>query len=56
MTTVSNDFYVTLNSNASQKIYKSNKLSTFKVKLSHQVGLGSDANWEVGFCEISCLS
>ena len=41
-------------SNASQKIYKENKLSAFTLSLAHPVDLSSGENWEVTICEISC--
>jgi hypothetical protein len=47
-------FYVTLLSNASQKLYPSNTLSSFTVHLARPVDLGSNSKWEVGVCEMSC--
>jgi hypothetical protein len=47
-------FYVTLLSNVSQKLYPSNKLSSFKVHLAQPVDLGSIGRWEVGVCEVTC--
>jgi hypothetical protein len=47
-------FYVTLLSNASQKLYPSNTHSSFKVHLTRPVDMGSDSRWEVGICEVSC--
>jgi hypothetical protein len=47
-------FYVTLLSNASQKLYPSNTLSSFKVHLARPVDLGSNSRWEVGVCELTC--
>jgi hypothetical protein len=49
-------FYVTLLTNASQKLYPSNTLSLFKVHLAQHVDLDSPGRWEVGVCEVSCLS
>jgi hypothetical protein len=47
-------FYITLLSNASQKFYPSNTLSSFKVYLARPVDLGSNSRWEVGVCELTC--
>ena len=47
------NFYVTLFSNASQSIYPSNTIGAFTVELPQPIELGSNDNWEVGFCEIS---
>jgi hypothetical protein len=47
-------FYVTLLSNASQKLSPSNTLSSFKVNLEQPVNLGSTGRWEIGVCEVSC--
>jgi hypothetical protein len=46
-------FYVTLLSNASQKLYPSNTLSSFKLHLAWPVDLGSNCRWEVGVCELT---
>jgi hypothetical protein len=47
-------FYITLLSNASQKLYPSNTLSSFTLYLARPVDLGSNSRWEVGVCEVSC--
>jgi hypothetical protein len=47
-------FYVTLLSNASEKLYPSNTLSSFKVHLARPVDLGSNSRYEVGICELTC--
>jgi hypothetical protein len=47
-------FYITLMSNASQKLYLSNTLSSFKVHLAQPVNLVSNGRWVVGVCELSC--
>jgi hypothetical protein len=47
-------FYVTPLSNASQKLYPSDTLSSFKFHLAQPVDLGSTGRWEVGVCEVSC--
>ena len=49
-----NHFYVTLFSSSSLKIYTKNTIAAFTVKLSQPIDLGSNDNWEVGVCEISC--
>jgi len=54
MANISNHFYVTLFSNASRKIYKDNTLAAFTVKLAQPIDLGTNENWEVGLCEITC--
>ena len=54
MANISNHFYVTLFSNASRNIYKDNTLAAFTVKLAQPIDLGTDENWEVGPCEITC--
>jgi len=54
MTAVSNQFYVTLLSNSSSKIYKDNTLSAFMMKLAQPIDLNYAKNWEVGVCEVSC--
>jgi hypothetical protein len=46
-------FYITLFSNASQKVHPSNTLSDFKIRLAQRIDLGTDEDWEVGLCEIS---
>jgi hypothetical protein len=47
-------FYITLFSNASQKVHPSNTLSDFKIQLAQPIDLGSAENWEVGLCEFNC--
>jgi hypothetical protein len=47
-------FYVTLLSNASQKLYSSNTLISFTVRLAQPVDLSSNDRWEVGVCEVTC--
>ena len=49
-----NHFYVTLFSSSSLKIYTRNTIAAFTVKLTQPIDLGSNDNWEVGVCEISC--
>jgi len=53
MATVSNYFYVTLFSNASQKNYKEYTLTAFTEILAHPVDLLTDENGEIGICEIT---
>jgi hypothetical protein len=48
-------FYITLLSNASQKRYPSNTLSSFTVHLARPVDLGSNSKWEVAVCEVTCM-
>jgi len=47
-------FYITLFSNASQKIHPSNTLAEFKIHLVQRIDLCSTDNCEVWLCEISC--
>jgi hypothetical protein len=47
-------FYIILLSNASQKLYPSNRLSSFTVRLLEPVDLGSTDRCEVGLCEVTC--
>jgi hypothetical protein len=56
MTAVSNQFYVTLFSNSSRKIYGDNTLSAFTMKLAQPIDLNYAENWEVGICEVTCPS
>jgi len=51
--TLSNSFYVTLFSNASQDIYDNNTRADFTVKLSRPIHLGTSPNWKVGVCDVS---
>ena len=46
-------FYVTLFSNASQKIFPDNTLATFTIHLAQTIDLGKSSDWEVGLCEVS---
>jgi len=46
-------FYITLFSNASQKIHP-NTLAEFIIQLAQRINLGSTDNWKVGLCEFSC--
>jgi hypothetical protein len=47
-------FYITLLNNASQKLYRTNTLSSFTIYLARPVDLGSKSKWEMGVCEVSC--
>ena len=47
-------FFVTLFSNASQKLYPNNKNGAFTFELAQLMNLGPNGNWEVGLCEFSC--
>jgi len=51
-----NNFYVTVQSNASRDIYDQNTNADITVKLAQIIDLGSISNLEVGVCEISCSS
>jgi len=53
MTAVSNQFYVTLFSNSSSKMYKVNTLSAFTIKLAQPVGLNYAEWWKVGIFEVT---
>jgi len=44
-----NHFYITLFSNASQKLHPKNTLAEFTIQLAQRIDLGSTDNWEVGF-------
>jgi hypothetical protein len=46
-------FYVTLLSNSSQKLYPSNTLSAFTCHLAQEIDLGSNDSWEVGLAEFT---
>ena len=48
-----NHFYITLYSNASQKLYPDNTQASFTCHLAQPIDLGSTSDWEVGLCEIS---
>src|SRR5215472_5673986 len=47
-------FYLTLFSNASQKLYPNNTISAFTSNLPQPIDLGSSEHWEVGLCELTC--
>jgi hypothetical protein len=47
-------FYVTLFSNASQKLYSSNTLSSFEVHVARPTDQLSNSRWEVGVCDLTC--
>ena len=47
------NFYVTLLSNASQKIYPDNTKAAFIIHLQQPINLGTSSDWEVGVCEVS---
>ena len=47
-------FYITLFSDASQKVNARNKPSDFTIQLARRVDLGSIDDWEVSLCEFSC--
>jgi hypothetical protein len=48
---MSDQFYVTLLSNASEKLYPENAIGAFTVELARLMYLAPDTNWEVGLCE-----
>jgi hypothetical protein len=47
-------FYVTLFSNVSKDIYKSNTLAAFTSQLAQVIELHPSDKWEVGLCEFTC--
>jgi hypothetical protein len=47
-------FYVTLFSNVSSDIYKSNTLAAFTNQLAQVIELHPTDKWEVGLCEFTC--
>jgi hypothetical protein len=47
-------FYVTVFSNASQKLYSDNTLATFTTHKAQPISLDPTERWEVGVCELSC--
>jgi hypothetical protein len=49
---MSDQFYVTLFSNASQNLYPENTIGAFTVELARPIDL--NGNWEVGLCEFTC--
>jgi hypothetical protein len=53
---MSDHFYVTLLSNASQKLYPENTIGAFTAELARPIDLSSDGNWEVGLCDFTCPS
>ena len=46
-------FYITLYSNASQKLYPDNTQASFTCHLAQPINLGSASDWEVGLSEVS---
>lgn len=46
-------FYITLFSNASQKLYPDNRIAAFTIQLSRPIALDPAELWEVGLCELS---
>jgi len=46
-------FYITLYSNASQEIYRDNKIAAFTIQLAQPVKLEPSEIWEMGLCELS---
>ena len=46
-------FYITLYSNASQRLYPDNTQASFTCHLAQPIDLGSTSDWEVGLCEVS---
>jgi hypothetical protein len=51
---MSDQFYVPLLSNASQKLYPENTIGAFPVKFARPIDFASDGNWEVGLWEFTC--
>ena len=51
---MSDQFYVTLFSNASQDLYPDNTIGAFAVELARPVHLDPNTNWGVGLCEFTC--
>ena len=49
-----NHFYITLFSNASQKLHPDNTLAEYTIQLAQRIDLGSRDNWEVGLRKFSC--
>ena len=49
-----NHFYITLFSNASQKLHPDHTLAECTIKLAQRIDLGSTDNWDVGLCKFSC--
>jgi hypothetical protein len=47
-------FYVTVFSNASQKLYTDNTLATFTTHLAQPIDLDPNDRWEVGICKVTC--
>ena len=50
----SNQFYVTLFSNSSKKIYNGNTFSAFTIKLAQPIDLNYAEKWEVSICDVTC--
>jgi len=46
-------FYITLFSNASQKVYPDNKIAAFTTQLAQPIRLDPAEIWEVGLCELA---
>ncbi len=53
MTGDRNNFYVTVFSNGSQKLYPANTLAEFTARLAQAIELGSMEEWEVEVCEFT---
>ena len=51
---MSENFYVTVFSNASQDLYPDNTIGAFTVELVRPIHLGRNTNWEVRLCEFTC--
>ena len=49
-----NNFYATMFSNGSQKLYPANTLPAFTARLAQPIDLGSTERWEFGVCEFIC--
>jgi hypothetical protein len=47
-------FYMTVFSNASQKLYTDNTVVTFTTHLAQPISLDPNDRWEVGICKVSC--
>ena len=47
------NFYITLYSNASQKLYPDNTQADFTCHLAQPVDLGTSSDWELGVCEVT---
>ena len=51
---MSDQFYVTIFSNASRNLYPDNTIGAFTVELAGPIHMDPHANWEVGLCEFRC--